>query len=252
LRGASARERLHQVLYEKSYRRLKRHGLGDDEARRIAAEVALQATGRLQAPDFKADTDFAGVVTSVCKGLSEGRSYYELMAERPYLATGRIDRLVATAGHVRPQVPAELALAARRATGLERLSGGLAVLFSALALVALGVWYALAAGVVVSIGGEIYVQTGMPASARRAFAHYRLPRVLGVLAFAALGYFGYGWVIDSDYGIALSVGLAAFAVLVAFVIPGLALASLVGRRESRWREALEKKLVDEGRDGPGS
>jgi len=248
----SPRERLYQVLYEKSFRRLKKRGLGDCDATRIASEVAKQATERTKAPDFKSDKDFAGVVSSVCKGLSEGKSYYDLIGDRPYLATGRIDRLVATAGHVRPQVPPELALAARRATGLERLSGGLAVMFAAAAFAALGIWYALAVGVVVSAGGEVYVQIGMPASARKTFGRFRLSRWLGYVALVALIYVGYDWLKDSNYRFLLGSALAVFALIIAFMIPGLTLAVLVGRRERRWREALEKKLVKEGTGTPSS
>jgi hypothetical protein len=245
------RERLYQVLYDKSFRRLKRRGLSDDDAARIAGEVAKQATERTKAPDFKSDKDFAGVVSAVCKELSEGRSYYDLIGQRPYLATGRIDRLVATARHVRPPVPQELALAAKKATGLERLSGGLAVMFMAVALAALGIWYALAVGVVVSAGSEVYVQTGMPASARKAAARIRLTRWLGYASLALLIYLGYVWLKDSNYVPLLGTGLAVFALFIAYVIPGLTLATLVGWREHKWREALEKKLAKEEAGPPG-
>ena len=248
----SPRERLYQVLYAKSFKRLKRQGLGDDAAARIAGEVARRVTVRTEAPDFKSDKDFAAVVASVCKGLSEGKSYYELIGERPYLVTGRIDRLVATARHVRPPVPPELALAAKKATNMERLSGGLAVLFAATAFAALGIWYALAVGFAVSIGSEAYVQMGMPASARKAAAHIYLARWLGLTALAVLIYVGYDWLKDSSYVFLLGSGLGVFALVIAFIIPGVTLAVLVGRRERRWREALEKKLLKEGTGGAAS
>lgn len=246
----SARERLREAFFEKSHRRLRRRGLSEDEATRIAEEVAKRIVERTQTPEFKSDNDFATMVLAVCRGLGEGKSYYELIGERPYLATGRIDRLVATAAHVRPPVPNELFSAARRAVGLERLAGSLAVIFTSLALVALGIWYSMAVGIVVSVGSEVYVQTGMSPSARRVFGRYLLPRWFGLTALAILIYAGLGWSQGSANGVLLAFGLAMFALVVAFVIPGLTLALMVGRRERRWREALENRLVEEGDEDP--
>jgi hypothetical protein len=245
----SARERLREVLFEKSHRRLRRRGLSEDEATRVAEEVARRTVERTQTPEFKSDDDFANMVIAVCRGLGEGKSYYELIGERPYLATGRIDRLVATAAHVRPPVSNEFSSAARRAVGLERLAGSLAVIFTSLALVALGIWYSMAVGIVVSVGSEMYVQTGMSPSARRAFGRYLLPRWFGLVALAILIYAGLGWSQGSSSGVLLGFGLAVFALVVAFVIPGLTLALMVGRREHKWRRVLESKLVEKGDEG---
>ena len=248
----SARERLHQTLFEKSHRRLKRRGLSDEEATRIADEVAKRIIERTQTPEFKTDNDFGDMVLAICKSLGEGKSYYELIGERPYLATGRIDRLVATAAHVRPPVPNELAVAARRAVGLERLAGSLGVIFASVALAALGIWYSIAVGIVVSVGSELYVQTGMPASARKVFGRYLLPRWFAFLALAILVYAGFEWSRDSSYQALMGFGLLLVALVVAFVLPGLTLALMVSRRERKWREALEHQLVEEGDEGPTS
>jgi len=241
----SARERLQQTFFEKCHRRLKKRGLSDEEATRIADEVAKRIIERTQTPEFKTDNDFGDMVLAICKSLGEGKSYYELIGDRPYLATGRIDRLVATAAHVRPPVPNELAVAARRAVGLERLAGSLAVIFTSVALAALGIWYSIAVGVVVSVGSELYVQIGMPASTRKTFGRYLLPRWFAFAALAILVYAGFEWSRDSSYRVLMGFGLLLVALVVAFVLPGLTLALMVGRRERKWREALENKLVEE-------
>ena len=244
-----ARERVHRALYERSYKRLKRRGLDEAEAEGLATEIAKRATERTQPPDFASGDKLAATVYSVCEGLSKGKSYYELIRERPYLATGRIDRLVAVANSVRPQVPPEIALAAKRATGLERLSGGLAVAFTAVALVALGIWWALGIGFFVAVGGELYLQIGMPPSARQAVARFRVPQWLGFLAVFAFIYVGYEWADDRSYAVGLAFGLVAFALFIGFLVPGLTLAFLVGRRERRWRRDLERELLDERSGG---
>jgi hypothetical protein len=206
----SPRERLYEAFYGASYRRLKKRGMGDDDAARVAAELAKRAAERTKAPDFGSQDELAGTVRSVCRALSDGRSYYDLIGERPYLVTGRIDRLVAAAGRVRPEVPADIALAARRATALERVSGGLAVLFTAAALAAVGIWCALAVGVFVSAGSELYVQTGMPPAARRMVARYHLPRWLGVAALFMLVWAALSWLGGSEYLVFKGSVLAAF------------------------------------------
>jgi hypothetical protein len=241
---ASPRERLEKALYDSSYKRLKRRGLSADIAARIATEVGRRVAERTKAPDFGSQELLAGTVYSICRGLSDGRSYYDLIGERPYLVTGRIDRLVAAAGRVRPAVPADVAAAARKATALERLSGALAVLFTAVALAAVGVWYALVVGVFVSVGSEWYVQTGMPPAARRMVARYHLARWLGLLAAVVLAWAGYSWLGDSaGYQLIKGCGLAMFVLVVIAVVPGLTLALLVGARERKWRAALENELT---------
>jgi hypothetical protein len=239
----SPRERMQAVLYESSYKRLRGRGLSEAGAARIAGEVAERSAQRTMAPDFSSQADLAAAVSAVCRDLGDGKSYYDLIEQRPYLVTGRIDRLVSAAGRVNPQVPIEVAMAARKATTLERLSGGLAVLFSAAALAVLGVWYAVAVGVVVAGCSEVYVQTGMPPAVRRFIAHYRLSQLLGLIGLALLAWSGYSWLEDSSLLVVKGIGLALFAVLVIAVIPGLTLVTLVSLRERRWREALEKELV---------
>jgi hypothetical protein len=241
----SAQEHLRQIFFEKSYRRLRKRGLSEEKAARIAEEVARRTIARTQTPDFGSDSGFSAMVLAVCDRLGEGRGYYEIIGERPYLATGRIDRLVAAAAHVHPPVPAELALAAKRAVGVERLAGSLAVIFASVALVSLGIWWSTAVGIVVSVGSELYVQTGMPASVRRAFGRYLLPRWFGVAAFAILLYAGFGWLRDSSHEVLMGFAVAVLAAMVAFVLPALTLAIMVGRRERKWREVLERKLLEE-------
>jgi hypothetical protein len=248
----SPRERHYEALYHASYKRLRGRGLSDDGAALIAGEVARRAAERTKAPDFGSQEALADTVQSVCKALSDGKSYYDLMGERPYLVTSRIDRLVLAARRVRPEVPIDVAQAAKRAAALERLSGGLAVLFTAIALAAVGIWYALAVGVFVSAGSELYVQAGMTASARRLVARYYVPRWLGVIALVLLAWAGYSWLGESTYAVVKGSALALFALFVIAVVPGFTLALLVGMRERKWRAALEKELVEIDPDASGS
>jgi hypothetical protein len=248
----SPRERLYEAFYEGSRRRLKKRGLSDDGAARIAGELAKRAAERTKAPDFGSQEELAVTVHAVCKALNDGKSYYDLIGERPYLVTGRIDRLVAAARRVRPEVPAEVALAARRATALERLSGGMAVLFTAAALAAVGIWYALAVGVFVSAGSEAYVQRGMPPAVRRLVARYHLPRWLGVVSLVLLAWAGVSWLSDSEYSLFKGFALALYALFVIAVVPGFTLAMLVGFRERKWRAALERELAERDPRDPGS
>ncbi len=245
----STGELLRQALYADSFKRLKKRGLSEEAADRIAREVVTQTIKRTKSPDIDSEDQWAGIVHAVCGALSEGHSYYQLICERPYLVTGRIDRLVAAAGRVRPEVPEEVATGARRATGLERLSGSLAVLFTATALAGAGIWYALAVGLFVSVGSELYMQTGMPAIARRTAARYRMTSWLGTIALLALLFSAYSWLEGTQYPLFKGMGLALFAFLVVAVAPGLTLAFLVGMRERRWRSDLEKELVRKETDG---
>ena len=183
---SAGRQRLQEALYQDSLKRLKKRGLSEDKADRVAREVAKRAAERTKMPEFDSEDELAGTVHAVCKSLSDGKSYYDVIGERPYLVTGRIDRLVMAAARVRPAVPAELAAAAGKATRLERLSGGLALLFTAITLMSVGIWYALGVGFLVSVGSELYVQTWMPAKARQVAARHHLTRWLGAIGVAAL------------------------------------------------------------------
>lgn len=239
----SPRQRLQEAMYQDSFKRLKKRGLSEDDAHRVAQEVAERATKRTSAPEFDSGDDLASTVHAVCKSLSEGNSYYDLIGTRPYLVTGRIDRLVAAAPRVRPEVPTELASSARLATKLERLSGTLAVLFTAVALMAVGIWYALAVGLLVSAGSEVYLQTWMPAKVRQWAARHHLARWLGAVGVIVLLVAAYAWLDDGGYVLLKGSGLAAFTFLVATVVPGLVLAVLVGLRERKWRASLERELA---------
>jgi hypothetical protein len=236
-------ERHLKAIFEGSLKRVKRQGLPDEEARGVARVVAERATARTKAPDLKSDKDFATVVAFVCRGLTEGKSFYDLIGEKPYLATGRMDRLVATAAYVKPPVPVDTASLAKRLTKLERLSGAVAVVFMAVALATLGPWPALGVGIAVAMAAEVYVQMFMPASFRLVAAQARLPYVVGVVAVGSLGYLGYGWLKDSSHTYLYGGGLLVGALVVAFIVPGLTLALLVSLRERKWRRGLENRLV---------
>jgi hypothetical protein len=242
--NTTSSDRLYLALYRKSIKRLKRRGLSDEDADRVARVVARKAVERAKAPNLKSDKDFASVVSFVCGELSKGKSFYDLIGERPYLATGRIDRLVATSSYAKPPVPAVTALAAKKAAKLERLPGSVAVIFMAAAIVTLGPLPALAVGMVVAAAAEIYVQLGMPVSIRIAVAQARLPRYCGVVALLGLGYSGYDWLHDREHLYIFGAGIAVAAVLVGLVVPGFTLAVLVGRRERKWQRGLEKRLVE--------
>lgn len=244
------RQRLEEALYQDSLKRLKKRGIDDEHATRVAKEVAKQAAERTKAPEFDSEQELASTVYAVCRSLSDGKSYYDLIGERPYLVTGRIDRLVAAAARVRPEVPAEVASAANKATKLERLSGGLSVLFTGIALMAVGIWYALAVGLIVSAGSELYVQTWMPKKARQMAARYHLTRWFGGAGLVVLLLSAYSWLDDGGYVVWKSIGLALFTFVVAAVIPGLTLAVLVGVRERRWRSSLERELTEQQSGSP--
>ncbi len=237
-------ERLYLALYRKSIKRLRRRGLSDDDAARVARVVAKKAVERAKAPNLKSDKDFAAVVSYVCGELSKGKSFYDLIGGRPYLATGRIDRLVATSSYAKPPVAAVTALAAKKAAKLRRLSGSMAVVFMAAALVTLGPLPALAVGMVVAAAAELYVQLGVPASVRLTLARIRLPQYIGVAALLGLGYSGYDWLHDREHLYIYGAAVAVAAVLVWLAVPGLTLAVMVGRRERKWRQGLEKRLVE--------
>lgn len=241
-------ERAYQRLFHQSFKRLAKQDLSEQEAGEIARRVAEESLGRAKAPVFGSEREFACALGLICTRLRDGKSYYDLIGEMPYLVTARIDRVVAAGAQTQPPVDEETLRAAKRATRMERVSGGSALLLAGVALGAFGLWYAIAAGVVVAVATEIYVQMGMSAPLRRAAARVRLPILVNTAAAAALLYFGYRW-IDADPPIAF-ITLAAICVLViAFVIPGLTLAQLLARRDRRWRRGLEHRLLQKRNEG---
>ncbi|OFW58640.1 MAG: hypothetical protein A2133_07915 [Actinobacteria bacterium RBG_16_64_13] len=246
------RDRAYQSVFMKSYKRLKKRGADDEDAGAVAREVADRSTGRMKAPVFHTDEEFAALVGKVCAKLAEGQSYYELIGELPFLATGRTDRVVAVALRTRPPVEPRTARLAKRATALERMSGGVAVLLMSLALGMLGLWYAIGVGVVVCVATEVYIQAWMPRSLRLSTANYRVPAVVFAAATVALVFQAYRWyqgVLDHMYLYGFVAAVAV--VLVGFIIPGLTLAQLVSRRERRWRRDLEQALLDKRQRGAG-
>lgn len=239
------RDRAYQKLFMRSFKRLKRRGATDDEAGAVAREVADKSTARMKAPVFRTDEEFSELVTTICSKLGAGMSYYELFGALPYLARGRVDRIVAVATQTKPPVETALARAAKRATGMERLSGGIAVLLFSLALGTLGLWYAMAVGAVVCIGSELYEQVWMPRSLRRRAAMVRIPAVVFAAATVALIFLAYRWYDGVEaHPYLLACAAAVAVVAIAFVIPGLVLARLVSRHESAWRKELERTLLE--------
>ena len=237
--------RAYQRLFHESYKRLKRRGLDEQRAGTIAREVAERSLKRLETPDYHTEMEFSEAVGRVCGRLSEGLSSYALIAEMPYLATARIDRVVGVATRTNPPVDLHIALAAKRAIRLDKLSGSLALLFTGLALGTLGLWYAIGVGFVLSILGEIYFQALMPPVVRKTIADMRVPAVINAAAAAAIVYFLYRWIVDSyPRALLIVVAIAAF-MLILFVLPAATLACLVRRRERTRRKDLERKLSAE-------
>lgn len=240
------RDRAYQKAFTKSYKRLKRQGATDDDAGTIAREVTDRSMSRVKAPVFRTDEEFADLVTKICTSLSVGMSYYELFGEMPYLATGRIDRVVAAASRTDPPVDAALARAAKRATALERISGAVAILLFSLALDTLGLWYAIVIGVAVCVATEIYMQVLMPASLRKNAANIHVPAVVFLVATVALILLTYRWYDGiTEYRYLLAFAAAVAVVVIVFLVPGVVLARLVSRREARWKRELEKMLLAE-------
>jgi hypothetical protein len=239
-------DRACEALYVKSLKRLKKRGASDDDADQIAGEVAEKSAARMKAPVFHTDEEFADLVSKVCTKLGAGMSYYELFGDIPFLASGRIDRVVAVALRTKPPIDMKLARSAKRATGLGGLPGGVAILLFALALGTIGLWYAIAVGAVVCVATEIYVQAWMPASLRRSVAVLRVPAVVSVAAAIALAYLAYRWYEGVEAHPYLLASVAAVAVVaIAFLVPGITLAQLVSRRERKWRRDLERILLKE-------
>ncbi|MBN1628454.1 MAG: hypothetical protein JW990_01700 [Thermoleophilia bacterium] len=230
---------------------MKRLGATDEEADQIAREVAEASTRRTKAPVFRTDEEFAGLVTTICTALSGGASYYELFRDLPFLATGRIDRIVALASRTKPPVEPALAKGAKRAAALQKTSGAVAILLFALALGTIGLWYAIAVGVVVCVATETYLQVFMPASQRKIAATFLIPVVVfaaAIVAFVLLAHRWYEGISAHPYLMAVVAAVAV--VTIAFLIPSVVLRRLVARREARWRRDLERTLLEE-RARPG-
>ncbi len=236
------RRKAFQRLFNESFRRLTKRGLSEYQAGKIAKEVAERSLKRVETPTYRDQQQLARAVNLVCTRLSEGASYYALIGEMPYLASARIDRVVGVAKRTDPPVDASLVAAAKRATRVERLSAGTALLFTGLALGTLGLWWAMGVGAVIAILGELYVQTVMPARSRRVVADLRVPLMVNAAAAAVLVYFAYRWIDGSDPRPLFVVAAAITLIVIAFILPGVSVAVLVGRREKRHRKALEEKL----------
>ncbi|MBN1319971.1 MAG: hypothetical protein JXA87_03930 [Thermoleophilia bacterium] len=245
IREKARYERAYQRLFHQSFRRLAKQGLSEQAAGQIARQVAEDSLDRAKAPVLGSEREFACAVGQVCTRLRDGKSYYDLIGEMPYLASARIDRVVAAGARTQPPVDEDTLRAAKRATQLERLSGASALLLAGVALGAFGLWYAVAAGLVVAVATEVYVQAGMSPSLRRWAARLRLPIIVMVAAIGVLLYFGYRWVDDTDPRTAF-VFLGAICMLViAVLVPGFTLAQMVARRDRGRRKELELKLLRE-------
>lgn len=180
------RERAYQRLFHQSFKRMKKRGLNDDAAGQIAREVAETSLDRLKPPALRTEQEYSDAIAKVCEKLSNGTSHYVLVEEMPYMVTGRVDRVAAVAKRVKPPIDAEVIRGARKTARMERLSASLAFLFMGLALGTLGLWYAIAVGVVVAVGAEIYLQTLMPTPLRRSAANREVPLMVNVAAAASL------------------------------------------------------------------
>jgi hypothetical protein len=244
------REKAYLRLFHESFSRMRKRGLSEYQAGRIAKEVAERSLQRVQTPEYHNQQQFSQAVGRVCTRLSEGASYYALIGEMPYLATARIDRVVAVADRTDPPVDPEIAAAAKRSTRVERLSAGTAVLFAGLALGTLGLWWAMGIGAVIAVLAEIYIQVSLPPKARRAVADVRGPLLVNVAAAGVLVYFGYRWITDDGPRPAFIVVAALALVVIAFILPGVTIARLVSARERRHRKALEQKLLDQDEQAP--
>jgi len=245
IREKARYERAYQRLFHQSFKRLTRQGLDEQAAGPIARQVAEESLERGKAPVLGSEREFACAVGQVCTRLRDGRSYYDLIGEMPYLAAARIDRVVAAGAHTQPPVDEETLRAAKHATLLERLSAACSLLLAGVALGAFGLWYAIAVGLVVVVATEIYVQAWMSPGLRRWAARMRFPLVIMAAAVVALLALGYRWIADTDPSTALIFLGAICVIVIAAVMPGFTLAQMVARRERGRRKELELKLLRE-------
>jgi hypothetical protein len=249
-RETARRERVFMASFVQCADRLKKRGLSNDDAARVASKFAEEVTNRRKTPLFASPEDYADFVGTVCKKLGEGKSYLETIEDLPFLTTRRIDGVIKAAAQS-PVVDAgttEFAVAAsdaRRAKALEALSGRLAVLLMAVALGTLGLWYAIAVGIVVSVVAEAYIQTAMPSSLRRAAARVHLSAITGLVAAVALLFFGVRWIMDVEHPIILGVVAGVVIVLITTLVPALTMGCLFWQRSGTWKRDLEKKLLEE-------
>jgi hypothetical protein len=237
------RRKAFQRLFNESFKRMTKRGLSEYRAGQIAREVAEESLKRTENPTYQNQEQLSRAVSRVCARLGEGASYYALIGEMPHLASARIDRVAGMAKRTDPPVDSHIAAAARRATRVERLSAAIALLFTGLALGTLGLWWAMGVGAAVAVLGEVYVQSMMPPTVRRAVANLQVPILVNVAAAAVLAYFAYRW-IDGTAPRTLLIFVAAVALfMIAFIVPGITVAAMVGRRERKHRKALEEKLL---------
>ena len=238
------REKVYRRFFQESLGRLRKTGLSEQEAGEIATEVAEESLKRIETPVYNSQQQFSDAVRRVCRRLSEGASYYVLIGEMPYLATARIDRIVAVAPRTDPPVEPDVAVSAKRAVRVERLSASTALLFTALALGRLGLWWAIGIGVAISVLAEIYLQLLMPAKARQAVGSLQVPVIMNVASMIAIIYFYYHWIVDAaPHPLFIFIAVVALFLL-AFVVPGVTIAKLVTRRERTHRRALEQQLLE--------
>lgn len=237
------REKAYRQLFGESLGRLRKKGLSEQEAERIAKEVADESLRRLETPVYHTQQQFSDAVRRVCTRLSEGASYYALIGEMPFLATARIDRIVAVAPRTDPPVDPDTTGAAQRAIRVERLSASTALLFTSLALGRLGLWWAIGVGMIIALLTEIYVELLLPARVRLAVADMYAPFVINVAAIIGLLYFGYRWLVDTTPPALVILAAAVAFGVIAFVVPAVTVGRLVRTRERRHRKALEEKLL---------
>ena len=100
-------ERAYQRLFHQSFKRLVKLGLDKEAAGQIARQVAEASIEKAKAPVLGSEREFACAVGQVCTRLRDGKSYYDLIGEMPYLATTRIDRIVAAGAQTQPPVDEE-------------------------------------------------------------------------------------------------------------------------------------------------
>lgn len=254
------RKRLFEASFVASCKRLQKQGLGLDQAAIVAMKLAEERTNRSKTPIFDSAEDYADFTRVICQRLARGDSYHEVVDHWPFLRTVQIDETVKTAEiafsdvglasgpeyqAIREVLDPYAVMQARRMTKLEYVSRALAAITTSIALAILGIWPAVLIGVATAVLVESLVQVGSSRSLRVLFVRLRLPLVLNVAAIVFVLYFGIRWLRIAQPPVYQWLIAAVALWFVAYPLPALVMAFMLGRADRRWTRTRERQLLHE-------